>query len=306
MIDFIKLVSYPSKEACVEYLQKDRYGYYYQFPHKKVYVRIDKENPRVEVRFSPMYCMQGHNFTFDKQTFIDAINLLNDTLKIDLWEASVEALEFGTVMEVPKRPAEYIIRHHAKANEHLTENEKKNDKGCFRYWEDKNVSLKMYDVGKNLKNKVAKSIRNRIVYYNADLHYIKFEAHYKRPHIILNNGHEILLTYLLTPQWESILKEDLHIQYQRLYFTGSLLPPQSVKEISSIDLLLRKHISDGLAAGKSIVELKKEVYESFRNCSILSPEKRKSRQYQYRKSEKKLKLDKTEYDLTDYINSALQ
>lgn len=306
MIDFIKLVIYPSKEVCVEYVQIDRYGYYYQFPYEKVYIRIDKENPRVEIRFSPMYCMQGHNVSFDRQVFIDSINLLSEALQIDLWQASVEILEFGVVMEVPQRPAEYIIRHHAKAEERLIENEKKNDKGCFRYWEDKDVSLKMYDVGKNLKNKVAKSIRNQIAGYNADLHYIKFEIHYKRPHRVLNNGHEILLTDLLTAQWESLLKEDLYIQYQRLYFTGGLLPPQSVKEISSIDLLLRKHISDGIAAGKSIAELKKEVYESFKYCSILSPEKRKSRQCQYRKAEKKLKLDKVGYDLTDYINSVLQ
>lgn len=306
MIDFIKLVSHPSEEVCVEYLQKDRYGYYYQFPYEKVYIRIDKSNPRVEIKFSPMYCMQGHNFTFDKQVFIDSINLLREVLQVDLWQASVEMVEYGDVMEVPQRPAEFIIRHHAKAKEQLKENEKKNDKGCFRYWEDKNVSLKMYDAGKNLKNKVAKSIRNRITGYNVEAHYLKFEVHYKCPHRVLNDGHEILLFHLLTPQWENKLKEDLYIQYQRLCLTGGLLPPQSIKEISSIDLLVRKYIGDGIVEGKSLVELKKELYDSFKRCSILSSDKRKSRQCQYRKAEKKLRFNKTEvYDLTEYINSVI-
>ena len=49
MIDFIRIVLYSPKGVYLEKLQKDRYGNFYQFPHKRIKIVIDENNGRVEL-----------------------------------------------------------------------------------------------------------------------------------------------------------------------------------------------------------------------------------------------------------------
>lgn len=310
MIDFIRIVLYSPKGVYLEKLQKDRYGYFYQFPHKRINIVIDENNGRVELGLSMMYCMQGHNLTFDRRLFMKGVRLLCEALHINLWKATVKELEFGAIMEVEETPSEYIKAHHDKPKQKLREDEKKADKNECRFWQEENSNfhMKMYNARKNLMQKTNLEVRSSIRNYDAASNYVKFEAHYNHPHSSLNRGKDILLYQLLTPSWADRLKEDLLLQYQRLYVTREPLPPKNKKEASSGDLLYRQLLKYGCLLGKSQIEIRKEYYAAMRLCSLLSADDRKSRQVYFRSIESKIAFEegKNRYDLTEYIISALK
>lgn len=310
MIDFIRIVLYSPKEIYLGKLKKGRYGYLYQFPHNTINIVIDEDNKRVEIKLSMMYCMQGHNFTFNRRIFMEGVRLLCEALHINLWKASVEELEFGVIMEVEEAPSQYIKSHHAKSKQKLREDEKKRDVYNCRFWNDKQskIYMKMYDAGKNLIEKTSKTVRNSIENYNAESHYLKFEIHYNRSHLSLNNGRIIFLYQLLTPSLIARLKEDLFLQYQRLYAMRKPLPPQKKKEAVSSYLLFRQLLEYGSCLGKSPTEIKEDYYAAMRLCSLLNINDIKSRQASYRNIEKKVIFEdgKSRYDLTEYIISVLK
>lgn len=310
MIDFIRIVLYSPKRIYLKKLQKGRYGYLYQFPYKTINIVIDENNGRVELELSVMYCMQGHNFTFDRQLFMEGIRRLCEALHINLWRASVKELEFGAIMEVEETPSEYIKAHHDKPEQKLREDEKKADKNECRFWKDENSKLymKMYNVGRNLKQKTSTSIRSSIRNYDAASNYVKFEVHYNRPYSSLNRGKDILLYQLLTPSWADRLKEDLILQYQRLYAMRKPNPPKEKKDVRSSDLLYRLLLEYGSNLGKSQEEIRKEYNAAMRLCSLLSADDRKSRQVSFRNIERKIIFEegKNRYDLTEYIISSLK
>lgn len=310
MIDFIRIVLYSPKGVYLEKLQKGRYGYLYQFPHETINIVIDENNGRVELKLSMMYCMQGHNCTFDRQLFMEGVRRLCEALHINLWKATVKELEFGAIMEVEETPSEYLKAHHGKPEQKLREDEKKADKNGCRFWKDKNskLDMKMYNARKNLMQKTSSKVRSSIRNYDAASNYVKFEVHYNRPYSSLNRGKDILLYQLLTPSWADRLKEDLLLQYQRLYVTRKPLPPKNKKEASSGDLLYRQLLEYGSLLGKSQIEIKKEYYAAMHLCSLLSVNDRKSRQVYFRSIESKVAFEegKNRYDLTEYIISALK
>lgn len=310
MIDFIRIVLYSPKGVYLEKLQKGRYGYLYQFPHKRINIVIDENNGRVELGLSMMYCMQGHNLTFDRRLFMKGVRLLCEALHINLWKATVKELEFGVIMEVKETPSAYIKAHHDKPKQKLHEDEKKADKHGCRFWKEENSKfhMKMYNARKNLMQKTSLEVRSSIRNYDAASNYVKFEAHYKHPHSSLNRGKDILLYQLLTPSWADRLKEDLLLQYQRLYVTREPLPPKNKKEASSGDLLYRQLLEYGCLLGKSQIEIRKEYNATMRLCPLLSANDRKSRQVYFRSIESKVAFEegKNRYDLTEYIISALK
>lgn len=113
-------------------------------------------NPEVcllKVQGSIMYFWQGHNFTCSRADFVQAIDYLQGVLQVGLWDAEIEAFEFGSIVAVDHKPQKYIQNHHARAGVKLVENEKGKDQGCFRWWENPAIRLKMYDAKKNIQLK---------------------------------------------------------------------------------------------------------------------------------------------------------
>lgn len=163
---------------------------------------------------SIMYYWQGHNFTYDKKGFVAAIDHIIKIIHISIWDAMIEAFEYGVIMQVPKKPKEYIKRHSSIPSEKLILNEKPKDKGNFRWWEDRNVCNKMYDAAQNIKKKQGLQ-RKEILKesgWNPEGEFLKWEAHYLKPEI-LNHGKGLLLADLMKPYWENVFKEDLYVQY---------------------------------------------------------------------------------------------
>lgn len=309
MIDFIKIVLYSPREIYLGNLLKGKYGYLYPLPHKAVNIIVDEDNKKVELGLSAMYCMQGHNFTFDRRLFMECIKILCEALHINLWVASVEVLEFGVIIEVEDLPSEFIKRHHGKPEQKLCEDEKKADKTECRFWRDKKSRhyIKMYNAGKNLNQKTSKHIRNSIRNHKPTSNYVKFEVHYNCPHRSLNEGKNILLYQLLTPSWIDRLKEDLLLQYQRLYVEKKPNPPKNKKEAHATKLLYRMLLEYGSQLGKGQREIKEDYYAIMRSCHFLTTNDRKSRQAFFKKTEKSISYEegKNCYDLMEHIVSTL-
>lgn len=306
MIDFIKLHKELDKDEVLftdnlGWLKTDKKGCHYlltgEFTHLNV--RYDVDNSFVEISGSLMYYMQGHNFTFSRQAFIDAVKIIGNKLHLNLWDASVTELEFGIIMEIEEKPETYINSHHAKKEEKLTEDSKQRDNGHFKWWNDRNVSIKMYDARRNLMKKVPKQIRNGIEDFNPESKYLKFEVHYKQPHIVLNRGKDIKLNSLILPAWTDRLKEDLLLQYGRLLSISRLIPPQDKKEALTANWLLRGLIQSGLLQGKSPESTKRTLYEILKSYNVLNPDDRKARQRQFRKANRLIGYES--YNLMDKI-----
>lgn len=259
---------------------------------------------------SIMYYCQGHNFTFNKKDFVAAIDHIGRLLYISLWDAMVEAFEFGVIMEVQSRPKEYISRHSALPAEKLTLNEKPRDKGNFRWWNDGNVLLKMYDAARNLKMK--QGLQRQAILkesgWNPEGEYLKWEAHYLKPEI-LNHGKELSLADLMNPNWEDVFKEDLYVQYKRIYPMKTLMIPSNKKDLSSADIVMLALAELQINAGESLQEVKSMLYAKVNAIpeDVLSKSDKDSRKRQIKALLEKLQEEpESKWDLSVKLEEALR
>lgn len=259
---------------------------------------------------SIMYYWQGHNFTYDKKGFVAAIDHIIKIIHISIWDAMIEAFEYGVIMQVPKKPKEYIKRHSSIPSEKLILNEKPKDKGNFRWWEDRNVCNKMYDAAQNIKKKQGLQ-RKEILKesgWNPEGEFLKWEAHYLKPEI-LNHGKELLLADLMKPYWENVFKEDLYVQYKRLIPMKSLITPTNKKDLSSADIVMLALAEAQINAGENLQEVKKMLYDKINAIpeGVLSKADKDSRKRQIKSLFDKLQESpESEWDLSEKLEKALK
>lgn len=258
---------------------------------------------------SIMYYWQGHNFTYDKKGFVAAIDYIIKIIHISVWDAMIEAFEYGVIIQVPQKPKEYIKRHSSIPSEKLTLNEKPKDKGNFRWWEDRNVCNKMYDAAQNIKKKQGLQ-RKEILKesgWNTEGEFLKWEAHYLKPEI-LNHGKGLLLADLMNPYWENVFKKDLYVQYKRLIPMKSLITPTSKKDLSSADIVMLTLAETQINAGESLQEIKKMLYDKINAIpeSVLSKADKDSRKRQIKSLFDKLQESpESEWDLSEKLKETL-
>lgn len=259
---------------------------------------------------SIMYYWQGHNFTYDKKGFVAAIDHIIKVIHISIWDAMIEAFEYGVIMQVPKKPKEYIKRHSSIPSEKLILNEKPKDKGNFRWWEDRNVCNKMYDAAQNIKKKQGLQ-RKEILKesgWNPEGEFLKWEAHYLKPEI-LNHGKGLLLADLMKPYWENVFKEDLYVQYKRLIPMKSLITPTNKKDLSSADIVMLALAEAQINAGENLQEVKKMLYDKINAIpeGVLSKADKDSRKRQIKSLFDKLQESpESEWDLSEKLEKALK
>ena len=259
---------------------------------------------------SIMYYWQGHNFTYDKKGFVAAIDHIIKIIHISIWDAMIEAFEYGVIMQVPKKPKEYIKRHSSIPSEKLILNEKPKDKGNFRWWEDRNVCNKMYDAAQNIKKKQGLQ-RKEILKesgWNPEGEFLKWEAHYLKPEI-LNHGKGLLLADLMKPYWENVFKEDLYVQYKRLIPMKSLITPTNKKDLSSADIVMLALAEAQINAGENLKEVKKMIYDKINAIpeGVLSKADKDSRKRQIKSLFDKLQESpESEWDLSEKLEKALK
>lgn len=276
----------------------------------KMVVWYNSQNNLLRLEGSVMYFVQGHNFSFDKRLFNEGINHIANILRFPLWDSVLNAFEYGVIVEVDGKPKDYIRNHKSKPKEKLVMNEKPKDRGNFRWWEDKNVALKMYDAGVNIKQKQSTEMMQRLMAegWNPECYYLKWEAHYLRPHISLNMGKGLFLADLVSPQWERTFREDLYIQYQRLVPMKSLMMPTSKKDLSTADIIILELVEAGLNSGKSIEEIKKILYDRINSIpqSIFNAYDKKERKKQVRGLLNKIRENpESKWDLSKKLEEAL-
>ena len=261
----------------------------------------------LKLKGSIIYYWQGHNFTYDKKDFVAAISHIGRLLHVYLWDAQIEVFEYGVIFQIDKKPKEYIQRHSAAPKEKLTLNEKARDKGNFRWWSDSNVYNKMYDAKANIQAKQDKKMQEIIAEagWNPKDEYIKWEAHYIKPEI-LNKGIGLQLCQLVNPQYESVFKEDLYLQYQRLIPMKSVIIPQDKKDLKTPDILVMEEIQIALTLGESIEEVRKRKIAFINNLPLDKVDK-DARKRQINAIFKKIKESpESEWDLSEKIRKAIE
>lgn len=272
---------------------------------KKIQLIHNPSNGVCVLRGSISYFIQGHNFTFDKINFVEAIDYVGNLLKVNLWQMDINILEAGVILPVEVKPKEIISHHREGKGMILFENPK--DKGNFRSFNDKFAERKMYDAGKNIIHK--QGLRQREIIQNAgwnpEKQYLKWEIHYLKPHL-LNEGKSIKLYNLMNPFWEEVFKADIKLQYSLINPMKSIIPPKVKSDLHAIDIFALELVESKLNEGKTIPEVKKLLYDRINASSILSKVDKDARKRQVKAILDKLEeSSESKWDLTQKIDEAL-
>lgn len=259
----------------------------------------------LKLQGSITYFIQGHNFTYSNSIFCEAIKTIENMLKCHLWDAYVDEFEFGKIIKVEYEPKEYITKHYSD-DKKLTMNEIGKDRGYLKWWEAQNLSLKMYDINRNIKKKQSNIGKQRLmdIGWNPAEHYLKWEVHYKKPHLYFNNGIGIKLSDLVKPAFQTTISNDLIYQYSRLSTMKSIITPNNKKDLKTSDIILLELAESMINNNLSIRETKKKLYNRINNISkdILSDSDKKARKRQISSLIKKLKEEKTsKWDITEKL-----
>ena len=314
MIDYIVIVkhltcedtiNFANLEAKSHYADTNVYRYFLN-GCKDIEVLYSDTSQVLKIKGSFLYFMYGHNYITTRKGFINAVQAVEECLGVELGDAFVDEFEYGAFLDVPGRPKDYIWNHKPLPCAKLAENQRPRDKGNFKWFEDALVSLKMYDAKANYSKKLSKDIKDELVEYgwNPEANYLKFEAHYKKPHYALNNGKGIRLQELLTPQWESRLKADLIRQYKRLF----PLERVCTTDRSTAGVLMCSFVNAGVASGIAPEETRKMIYQTLRSpfTPEFSPNDIKARQVQFRKLWRSLApISRSPFDLTEILEETL-
>lgn len=317
MIDYISTTtSFSGKDnTFLAHLQEEaayKSGWlkYYLQGCEKMAVWIHPSLQLMRLEGSISYYWQGNNFSFDRRQFVEAINHIKGLLNVDLWKSTINAFEYGVIMQVQMKPKEYIRHHYSATKAKLTLNEKPKDKGQFRWWRDKNVSLKMYDAGRNIEMKQGLERKEIITQsgWEESGEYLKLEAHYLKPEC-LNKGRGLYLYNLVNSDWHSIFKEDLYLQYKRLIPMKSIITPTSKKDLTTADILIITMAEEAVNEGRTMEELKKLLYakvNSIPDC-VLTKSDKDFRKAQIKKLLNNIReADISIYDLSGELQKALK
>lgn len=315
MIDYISITKHLSNKDTLNYSHLQLQATYnsgmqryYLDGCNKLEVHINNSLFLLKIKGSIAYYYQGHNFIFSNIEFVEAINYIGKLLDIDLWDSMVEEFEYGIIIQVETKPQQYIQKH--RESKGLIMNELPKSNGCFRFYQDKNVTLKMYDAGKNIKHKQGTPMKKVIedVGWNPNYNYLKWEVHYKRPHFVLNKGVGFSVAFLVNPKWVSIFKADLLAQYKRLIPMKSIIMPTSKTDLTSADIVIRQLAEDRINQGQTLNEVKKELYKNISLIpdNLLTINDRKARKRQIKSLIEKIEEeDNSQWDLFDKLSEKI-
>jgi hypothetical protein len=273
---------------------------------RKMEINYNSNNQTLKLKGSPLYFNQGHNFTYDKENYIRSIQYISDLINVELFDSDLDIFESGVIFNVEAKPKVLISGHLPDSSLKMRENTK--DKGGIRYFYDQILELKLYDAGKNIQHKQGLTMKEIIKQsgWNPEGYYLKFEAHYKKPHLYFNNGRALSLAEIFLPKWENILKEDLYIQYQRLKPMKAIEIPNKKNELSSGLIILIELAETMQDKGKG--EIKKILFDRINSIpeEVLSLEDRKARKRQINTMLGKIgEASTSKYDLTELLCAAL-
>lgn len=258
------------------------------------------------IKGSIPYFLQGHNFSFDTNGFIECVNFLQSLLDVGLWDAWLNEFEHGVIFPVEGNPSDYIRYHSTSRRSKLKECTNGKDNGNGKWWVGSASNLKLYNPKSNFKGKVSKSKRMEIESYDPKQNYLKFEVHYNQPHL-LNAGRNLLVEDLQSPHWQTHLGEILLDQYKLLQPMRTLVKPTEKSITRYQELITMQLVEVLMNQGKTIPEIQKDVYRFMDEFNCLSKANKDKRKATARKVFGMLRESETsQWDLTANIEEALQ
>jgi len=306
-IDFLDIVKHHGKDnICFDYLKlagtyPSGWTRYHLEGINIMEVWHNQEESNIRLKANFPYYWAGHNFHFKRSDFIDSIQHASELLNSNLFDAEVKAFEFGSIIEIDKKPKEFFQNHIKYKNQLLVTFKNYSGKG----FEDRVLKFKMYDAGKNIKSKLSKEQRSHLKEnfgYNEAKHYIKIESHYKKPQVQFKQR-TIYLNEVLSDSFLQDCKEDLISTYKDIMKTGIIKLPESKKDLNTgiITLLVLKEL-------ESLFNFNAEELLKHRLASIpetmLNKYDKKARKRQIEANLKKLlSSGQSEYDITSKLEA---
>lgn len=311
MIDYVSAIKYQCKDSlflghCKPYscrLNDSGWETYHLDGCEKMEVQY-KPDVGLKIQGSLPYFLNGHNFTFSNEEFVQAIELINSLLgNVGLWESVVTTFEYGVIMPVEQKPKEYILNHFAtpKSKYKQVSNAKYN--GKFTYWHKPFSDLKLYDAGANILMKQNLSRRGVLedAGWNPQGNYLKCEVRHLNP--LKTMGYPVQLETLQNQSFISNLKQNLMEQYHLLETSRSVVMPTDKKDFFSLDAVLITLIE---MTGMPVEQVKKMIYKTINQAECLNISDKKKRKEQINDKIKKIVVSpESRYDLTNRIQEAL-
>lgn len=292
--------SYLKKEAV--YPNAERYSFQ---GCKKIEVWNYPEINQIKIKGSLPYWINGQNYYSSPQDWNESLAYLQGCLELNLYSGLIECFEYGTIQEIQASPASFL-QHHIRITGKESKEYRKGNVITGKEFHSTIMKLKLYDVGRNIKNKLDKPIQeeiSRLYGWDKAKHYIKIESHYKKPEAYFRGN--VYLADLLSDQFQYQLQNELLKQYQSIMKTGTALIPEKKADINSgtLPLLILKELEE-IYPFKTEELLKaklKEIPEE-----ILSSADRKARLRTLRENLKKISTGKkSEYDISELIQSKI-
>lgn len=268
---------------------------------KEVQVWLNDEASKIKVKGSIPYFIAGQNFKTGPEDFTNGIGHLSEILNLDLMKAEVNVFEYGTTLEIPYFPKEVFSSHIR------IQGMKARSFDYGKYFDDRVLRVKLYDAGKNIKNKLTKDERQKLEAncgYDPFQNYLKIENHYKKP-LICFKRNLLQVNDLLNPGFQTICKEDLLTKYRSIMKANTIeINRKKQVTCATLPLIILKEY-EGLLPCKA-EDLIKQKIKSFPS-EILTKEDKKSRTRQIRANLKKIEAVRTcKYDISEILINQIQ
>ena len=313
MLDYIQADTFVCEDKpffgnTIERLKRDEagYKYYWIVGVEKIQVKYQERTGHLVLFGSIPYFWQGHNFTFDKAGYKEAIEYIGRLLRINVWKMQVDIFEYGVIMQVDKQPKQYIAHHREGKGMKCDIPKKDIPKGTIKFFNDKLVERKMYDAGHNIKHSQGRTMKQIIENegWNPGAYYLKWEAHYLKPDIVFNSA--LTLADLVKPNFESAFNQDLYSQYTKLIPMKNLIEPTDKSNLTTMDLFAIQLAESKLNEGATIDEIKKMLYDRINASAILTKSDKDARKRQVKAIIDKLQLSEvSEWDLSQQLQQAI-
>lgn len=307
-LDYIEIIKRQGKDKfCLDYLEHE--GSYSSGWEKFVMCAVNKmevwiSKDELKVKANLPYFLNGHNFFSTKADIINGLQYSSELLNTNLFNAEAEKFEFGTVINIPQSPHDFLSNHISLKKIPLQPFYKKGSgKLTGKGYENKILKLKMYDESQRIKTLLPEVIRADLKThhnYNAGSNYIRIESHYKKPQIHFKQR-TIYVNDLLQDGFLKLCKEDLITTYKSIMKTGIIQLPAKKKDINSATLPLIVLKELGILFDFNPEDLLKQKLKSI-PAETLSRNDKKARQRQLKRNLMKLsQKNKSPYDISELL-----
>lgn len=261
-------------------------------------IKWSPQYQKILIEGSPAYFIQSHNYCFNVKQLRDAIEYISDVLNVGIVDFDVTRFEYGLNLEIPFDIKDVLFSHtNIPGMKTMSFNNGK-------YFEDRVLTMKLYDFQMNAKRKLSKETRLQMEHdfgYSPDANYLKLECHYKRPQVAFKESN-LTVNTLLNETFEQHCKSDLYNKYQNIKKLGSV-EIKNKKQLSSSTLPLIALKKYAELIGIPVDQIIKQVIREY--SGILSVDDKKARMKQYRNNMKKIEIKQSPFDVSNMLQNEL-